>query len=312
MGAVVALLLVVAAPQALRWVAPDVCPPEREVLEAVRANLSDRTRLETTALRAEVEVTRVAQRRFRMQLTLDEGSEPQRALESPACADLGRAAALIIALAIDQRAASEVAPVEEALAPAPQPQPQPPPPAPAAAQRVELPPAPAPAHRWAVHAALGGALGSLPGAAWGVAAGGAWLWRGFELELEGRYLAPRAAMSPARPGVGGQFELLTGALSGCHTVGFEALRACVGLELGALRSVGVGVEVQRDASLWAAPFAAVVGRWAVFAHFALRAGLELGAALWRPHFVVEGVAGDVFQPAPVTGRLTCGLEALLF
>jgi hypothetical protein len=333
----------------VRWVAPTGCPDRaamaRAVVRYVGRPLADE------AVRAEGEVSQTSDERFVLALRLSdgEGQAETRALEDADCAVLSDVAALMIAMAIDPEAAAKAideraeprsaeVPAEaepeaevpaEAETPAePQPQPQPEvaatPPVPR-----ERPPEPrvcepgpsrvrerAGALRaWCVGLAARVALqwGPLPRVGPGVGADAALLWPRVRIEAGGAFFFARPARVGAAASAGGDVRLGVGHGRGCARLGRGALEVplCAGVEVGALRGIGVGIEHPRvDRLVWVGALADAGLAWAPVRRLALHARIGGVAPLVEHRFAVGGL-GVVHAPAPVGLRAALAVELRL-
>jgi hypothetical protein len=226
-----------------------------------------------------------------------------RELDARSCPELAEAAAVAIAVSIRAFADAAVASRREAGTSV-----APPSPAPTLIVNAQQPAAVQPSGAWqpAVHAALGGDIGELPGAGLGVFAGAALSRRWARLDGTIGWLPSRETAPP----LAGRFQLAFGAVDACFAPTWRnrALRACGGAELGAYWAAGVAVRRPGSATtLWRA------GRASVGALIGLGGALSLcleATAVFpfsRPQFVLDG-ASPVYQSARVAGRLAIGLE----
>lgn len=141
--------------------------------------------------------------------------------------------------------------------------------------------------------------------------GGALRGRGWRVEGLGRLWPGRLAELSTMPGSGGQFLLVAGQLRACGVPAVRRLEfpLCAGLEFGALRGAGVGLEVNRtDVRLHAAVAFSPRLSWAVHEHVALFVGPEVTAALLRPEFAVAD-AGLVHRSGAIGVRALAGVAA---
>lgn len=157
--------------------------------------------------------------------------------------------------------------------------------------------------RLAARAGGSGAAGVLPGATAGfdLAVSG---WRERNgLELSASFFAETAAR---QNGSGAAVGMWTAGLRGCRTFGFAA--ACGGGELG--RMIGRGMDVPRPrkaGALWGAASASLWLRRHLGGAAAIYAGLEGILPITRPRFTA-GEDPVVYQPEVVGGRALIGLE----
>ncbi len=247
-----------------------------------------------------------------------------RNLRAQTCRGLSDATALILALMIDPEAVAirrllPAAPDEatEGAAPVPVPAPAPTPtPTPTPASPESAPPGPsAPASR-----RLGVSLGvpfsiesgSLPELEYGVGANVALRIDSVRFELSITYWLRTAVARVAEPpGVGGTFNLVSGALFGCYQWRWHAFEfgPCAELDAGRIEANGLAVShPARAYPLWLAVGGGALGavrlddRWVIPLH------LDLLVPLDRRDFMVQNVTGAIYQTASLAERLAMGLE----
>jgi hypothetical protein len=345
-GAAVALMVSLAAAHAqageriaLRWTAPEGCPPAAAVEAEVTRLLGASSAASATPLSVDATVQEEKPGRFRVRLeTPGEGGPHVRELEAQSCAAIADAAALIIAMMIDPAAVAAApapapAPVSapaSASAPAPAPAPASAP-APAPAPASASAPAPAPASapvppRIPVPVPVRAAsrppflilpralldIGSLPGVSFAAGAAFGVLLGAYRLEAGISYWFPRSAVLSTQTASGGDIDLLAGTATACRDIPLGASRfavsPCLGFELGRLHAAAFGVQQARDgAALWAALTAG--GRFSLRAtrRFGLVLGLDAAVPFVRPSFFITGL-GDVHRPSAAVARLTAGVE----
>jgi len=273
----------------------------------------------------------------------------RRSLEGASCSVLADAAALLIAIAVDPVAVTErVAAVTWRSTPAsdvdrgvpeppPLPEPEPaaaepaeeaaepaaddpdgrfgPPPGPdATATRARRPRARRPIQaRFAARPWGGGSFGVLPSFGGTIGATAAAIIAWARVELGGGYWFGGDELLSDPAGVGGSFDLWALALRGCGTpsVGAVEFPLCAGVEMGAMRGQGTGVDRTREgSSLWAGLQLAPSVAWAPIPRLAVWASPEVVVALRRPRFHIDGL-GHVFRAGPAGLRLLAGLEVRL-
>ena len=136
----------------------------------------------------------------------------------------------------------------------------------------------------------------------------AWTPGALRLQLTGLFFPANTARLPFSRG--GTFALYAAHATGCYEVlsaDFE-IGPCLGVELGALKGTGFGINKQTPAlALWAAPSVGGAFGWRIGGYFALRLELAALFPLQRPEFVLDGVGG-VHRPAAVLGRAGLGAE----
>ncbi|HTA92354.1 MAG TPA: hypothetical protein VK745_22405, partial [Polyangiaceae bacterium] len=234
-----------ATPFELDWRAPAGCPgPERLRAEITRLIGPNAHPEGTTHVSGEVSAQDNGT--YLVQLELEQGGHPgERTLTGATCAEVSRAAALLIALAIAPDAARE-----EPEAPPPPPPPPPAPPRPPPPSRAP-PPAASVAHERTVVIALGPAaeIGLLPTLSpGGEVSLGAALDR-FSLEAYGSTYLNQAHEVDGGLGnvgsaaIGGHFSLRSFGARGCAVLapGDLSFAACVGGSVNHLAAQGYGV-----------------------------------------------------------------------
>lgn len=330
----------------LGWEAPPGCPSEQEVRARV-VRLVGEEAARAARLRARGRV-RADGQGWRLELELSgETGGGQRSLTAARCEELAEAGALVVAIAVDPRAAlagEGVVPappgeVNEGAGPSGQANEEAGPPgqvaegagppgqvegAAADAPAGELPPDDEPAPRVAgparqdrVHVGLrvaGGVMFAriLPrtGAAVNVTLSvGGRRWRA---EIGGLY-APPVAGGDAR--LGGRFQLGAVEIRGCPVLRrgrFEA-PLCLGLQVGAIRGRGTGsalMEKMTAHALWAAATLGAAVAWRPRERIALWLQADAVVALTRPQFVTA-LGVPVHASARVGGQALAGLEVRL-
>jgi hypothetical protein len=156
---------------------------------------------------------------------------------------------------------------------------------------------------WFGRAALVGAVGTTPGPAFGVEAGLGFRVRALSLEVTGR---AETTLGPQAVDLGARVEttIFTGGLALCGMV--DAFYGCAAARLGVLQGRAPDVA---DPSLGASFYSAAVlhGGYELRLPraFALRLGLEGGAALVRTSLIVDGQT--VWTAPPVLGGLEIAL-----
>jgi hypothetical protein len=238
----------------------------------------------------------------------DEQSPRVRELSGASCGEVTDAAAVAIAMAVNERPVID-APASAAEAASEPPNSQPP-------ERVvppvsTPPPAPPRSSSWfSAAAALHGVLdvGALPNLAPGVeldlSAGSS---RVQGVLVAGAFVPQQSRLAD---GKGGEFRLLIGGALGCAAQSFGRVRGsgCVGFELGQISGEGVGVQrSQLGSRLWSALRAEIGVSDAVAPGFSLVARVAAVAPLTRPEFVVDGLE-RVHRPSSVAGRALVGVE----
>jgi hypothetical protein len=282
----------------LEWHAPAECPSAADVHAKVARLLGGTVKL-PAGRTVEVQATVWPGQTWRVEV--EAGADAQRhrrTLESPSCAELAEATALIVALMIDASAvATGLRPASPATAA----------PVAASADHKTEPLS----FRLGVLGAFG--LGILPGLDAGIGGSLALVHRDWRFDLRGSYGLRReqTATAAAPPGSYGKFNY-TGAVAGvCRT--FAQVRvdlgACVDFEFGVLFAQGYNVTEGLAAKtpwLGLGPAGYLAIRAGRRISFPLRAALIV--PFTRPEFVFNHVEGSVYRVAPLSGKLSVGAE----
>jgi len=281
------------------WVGPADCDQRDQLLFQVeRALGAPLSEVETLHFEVHVERTRPdAQARLLVQTSAD-AQASERVLMAPDCSTLASTLAVAMALAV---AAADPSPAPESAGGAGGP-------GVASAATLErsapsaeeLDAARSPGAQaiaspvWRAAVWLTGDSGSLPAPGLGAAFGIELDWRRIQLRALATLWLEQHARLAARPELGGDLSLATGALLGCsNLLGMTtpALSAslCAGGELGQLSGSGTGVAVRRNGqSLWAAARVESDLYWQVpSSSLRLGAQLSLGVPFVRDDFVID-------------------------
>jgi len=325
-GIAVALMSSLALAQELdlTWTAPAECPQataaEARVQRLVGADAA-------ASVAASVSLQKLAENRWSATLALGDAT---RVLEGESCDSVADAVVVILAMAIDPKAATASPPVPAAEQPAAQalaaapagpvaapPEPAPPRSAPAAARRNERPPdaiadvAPVslPSRElapWGASLRGFGEWGMLPAPSLGGVVAVHATWGGSNLaELSALALLPRDEVVEGGTS-GGEFSWFGLQLMACRRLAPPAF-VCGGFEGGRLSGTGFGArEVRTQHTFWAAPGAELSFAPALGSSLAFEASAGLFIALRKPEFALDGV-GVVHQPGPVSGRVELGI-----
>lgn len=294
MSVAITLLLatVSAADVSLTWDAPAECAGSSTIAEEVE-HLVGRpvTFGEPAAIRATAIVR--AGWTAEVAVTSAQGTH-RRTLSAPTCAELANAMALILSLAIDDRAAAEARKVITSVDP-------------------EAPPpsvVPRPARSlgdFAVGTIIFADVGSMPSPSIGL--GFSASWRPIDLlsiGTGGAIVLGQRAIVREDPEAGGVLSLYAVRARGCFhaPVIFDALElaGCAGAELAWLSSRGFGVtNPRRDTTRWLAPLAALTATYPIAERVTLGANLDLLLPSVRPIFVLDGIA-ELHRTPAVLGR----------
>jgi hypothetical protein len=329
------------------WVAPPGCPGRAELIAGIERRRG--RPLVPGQVRVDATVTAGPEKQFTAAISLATGArEDRRTLTADRCAALVDAAALLIAVAIDEQGASPPAstdapgdgaptsgdaPVDPATrapsgevsgdaAPSGVTAPSIAGPDDAATTAVAststarpgdaTPTARPPLPRLGgfVRAQGGLALGTVPGPAGAASLALGLLWRRVRLAFQPLFVAPR---TDTRERHDLRAWLIAAAVSGCFRVGPRALEVplCGGFEGGVMRGVATGADGARGATgAWLAVLVGTGLVWRVHPKVGLWLGVEGTGAVRRPKFLLSGAAGEVelFRPLPVTLRVLLGVE----
>jgi hypothetical protein len=297
----------------LQWDAPATCPDASAVLADAVALLRDPS--PQRPLRARGEVSRL-DGGFAVALSITtDGSEGSRRMEAAGCDELARMVALVLALAIDPRAAEAEVETDPAPDPGPTPQPEPDPvPVPALEPAAEPSAAPEPGRdptptsfvaprrrplrALVIQLGAGPGFFALPAASALLTFGLAYVQPWVRAEFALQYWTPTTTQSPVNALVGGRFQLFVASLRGCFAPSFGRveLPVCAVVDAGALFGRGTG-PLQPPGTA-AAPWVGFGGGPAVI----VRLGPARRWGLWAR---VEGVGVPLrptFETTP-SGRL---------
>lgn len=324
-----------AGPPVVVWDAPASCPDGG----ALQAELARRIGDGAAARISEIRVRAAPQAGgWNLVVALvEDGLVRERSLTAESCEAAIQAAVFVVTLAIEAGRAQpsisvpppptlpdEAGPGEAAL-PSEPPVSEPPPterPGPAApAASVEDTPVPqtepaapvVPSRRRRalpqalVHAGLGLHAGLLPVGV-GLVAGTGVQWPRVHVLLGYTRFPPVAVRLPDRPDIGGDLSVHAGTLRAGPVLRIRRIELPLhaGVELGGLRAVGVGADVNfTRTTLWAAAFAGVGVGWAPGKRgiFALRVVVEVAAALRRPSLAIDAVEVGRIGPAGFRGLM---------
>lgn len=297
MSAAVALMFAVisAADVSLVWDAPAECTGSSTIAEEVEHLIGRPVTFgEPAAIRATAIVR--AGWTAEVAVTSAQGTH-RRTLSAPTCGELASAMALILSLAIDDRAAAQARRVITSVEPVVEP--------PLIGPPVAL------RGRSLGALALGASIftdvGSLPYPAIGLGASAS--WRPIE-ELSfgtgGTIFIRQRALVRSSPEAGGALSFQALRARGCfHAPPLaEALFAgCAGAELAWLTARGFGIaNPRRDTTRWLAPFAALTASYPFADRVTLGANLELLFPSVRPIFVLDGIA-ELHRTPAVLARM---------
>jgi hypothetical protein len=287
----------VASPAAVTvtWSAPATCPTQQAAVERIERMLGSFAQ-DAPHIEANLAVEHdAATWRLRLAIRNRTATLGERELMGNTCEEVLDAAAVIVALAVHEDAAARAAPIAPSVQAATSP------------IDATADSAPQRSRQWLAGAVVGGEAGALPGVGPGVGATLAFARPPLRFELAGMFWMSRRAMLASAGG--GELEMVAATLRGCRTLGGSRIAACAGLELGSIHSSGVGtMNPMTYWTSWIAPTLGVMGHWQLGRRTALVVHADLAVPARRPHFVILGVDGDVFRPAPVAGRMAIAIE----
>jgi hypothetical protein len=324
-------------PLTLQWSAPASCPAD----DAVRGEIDELLGApgETPRPRAIAALTVVElDTGYRLEVEVEvDGETSARTIEGETCADLAKAAAFIVATAIDPRlvAGSPARDQDPETVPnavpetSPEPEPEPESEPESEPEPVSSPPDPKPHASGTTDPAradpralrFGGALeagvgfGPLPAVGAVVGLQLALLGRRFRVEALAHYWTPSRATSPADPDVEAIAQAWELGARGCGVLSRAIVEVplCGGVAAGAIHAEGQGalVETARTRAAWVRALAGPAVRVRVTDRLWLGARVEGFVVLASGRFVTEPSGTEVFGPrrGGITG--TVGIELRL-
>ena len=334
----VPLLLKTAPGLDVSWTAPTGCPAQNAVSRDIQ-NLAGQPlpRLTEGRVVGRVEATPTG---YRLELDLlSSGKHEHRSIEAEDCQTLARAAALMVAVAVDPVATSTT------IAWSAQPNPGPatrsgvtassaqpdsdrkskpkPEPEPAPELTVEKAPPPGqqdgrpqlPSLSLGLGLSGGGALGLTPGRTGGLEAELAWVRPRLRLTAAGHHWFSQATAVESGASLAAAVSGAT--VRGCHAASAAAMEfpVCMLVELSALHGSGIGprVSARRGADLYVGVGASVGANWVIRPRFALRARIDVLVAVRRPGFHLNrGLEQDeAFRMYRIGVRLVLGPQLRL-
>jgi hypothetical protein len=300
----------------LSWSVPDECPSDTEVRQEVQRLLGASTASPGGRVDATARVSAV-KGGFELEIALGQDDQLRtRRLAAPHCEELGHAAALIVALAVDPSLTigegeklSEVVP-----APCPAPPATMNPTSPGPAPRCPVCPgcaAPTPDWHTAVLLAVSISYGELPQALPRVSVGAAyrtdphWL----ELVLSGAF----ASTGFRSDGRGATLWQWYATPRYCVQARFGTTRVgpCASTEVGLIKAAGFGVEQPKtQRTWWVAPGLGLQAGWRLQSGAELQVGADLLVAATRTSFKLD--SEQLFRPHLVIPALRLALVGGLF
>ena len=298
----------------LSWSAPEGCPTQETLQSAIDRYLGGAGLSLAREVRADAKVTALEDGGFRLALLVETGGGTSVAsIDAERCELLVKAAALKIAVTVDPLAVLDTVEAEPPAQPQPPPEEKEEEAAPIIEPEPEPEPEPPPSEpkvRGAIAAQGLASYGVLPNFGAGVGLSAAIVFERWRFEAAGAYWPSRSERTDLTHDIGGNFMLGTAALRGCPEPKYKKVEfpLCLGVELGAMRGEGFGVDDAAVASrLWAAALLGLGVTWAFTDHLAVGARLEAVVALARPEFSIRG-AGLLHQAGPAAPRGLVGLE----
>lgn len=301
----------------LVWDAPPNCPSEAAVQAEIRSLLAGSTRNDVS-LAVNGDALQVNEGfEVALRFTSKEGPA-SRVLTGRDCKEVAKAAALVIALAVDPGVKinpNRQSALETAGEPATE-QPAPPPPAPAASSKkfeeAAEPPPPAPSKPLPIsfEGFIGGAaeLGTVPALALGARLGASFGVGPWRATLAGDFFPAR--IHDADQNTRLRLSVATGSLLAGYAIllGDHAVTPELGVRLGNLAASAQDADAPSSAnSLLFGPAAGVRATLRAAGPLGFWLGLHGGAHLERPRLVVEN-RGVAHQPAALWGAGALGLS----
>ena len=299
--------------------AESVCPSTNEVLADIERLLGNGA----AARKSLVARARVRRSGAGWRVTISTKTEEraaERAFTAATCKEAAAAAALIMALAVDESAGTSR--VDEPPPTAVEPTPPALPPSLARAPETRPAARPtAPPARPSVSAFLGFATGRglLPETALGAELGAALGVSIVRIELAGAYSAASDAQLADQPAKGASFHRLAFMARACagSTLGAVELFACASGGLTRVDGAAFGTTRSLDgAATWGDAGGSGLALWRLTRTFALRLRVGAQVPFQRPPFVITSLTGGpaitLFRPAAATLDGTLGLEARFF
>lgn len=302
----------------LQWTAPAGCPNEDEVRGRIEALLTGPPRGEgVMTVAGTVREDPVG---FRLVLATDfDGRTEERELTADACAELGEAAAILLAFALEpEQAESEPEPeqvpepVVSESTPAAMPDEGPLSPSVVPAEPgTTPPPSEITIPRPTVHLRVGAAaeLGALRRLSGGPRLAVGLSWRRARFDLHGGYLAPRRDPSS---GPGALYQAGVVGIRGCALPSVSdriTLPVCAGAEGGTIRAATRGFEPARTRhGPWLGPLVSF-GLAARFGRVGVWTAAETVVVAYSGEFRLGG--DDRFRSLPFSARLVTGIELIV-
>jgi hypothetical protein len=138
----------------------------------------------------------------------------------------------------------------------------------------------------------------------------AWQMKALRLEVAVSAWHEQRVLLGTQPAVGGDFQLIGGALRGCFdpSEAQVTLAPCAAVEIERVGAHGYGdLSATAGSAAWVRGGAAAIGVWRLSDWIALRALLEGTAPFARPAFVADGTSAN-FRTRIVSFRGSLGFE----
>ena len=264
----------------LSWRAPEACPSHAQVEQEIAAALAHLHGGGRVGVVAEVTL-REPEPGFELRVRVShENHRGERVLPIDDCSDASRAAALLVALAIEN------------------------PPLPPAAPPPAAPPRSRPPSRWTVGLGPHLAMGISPKVSAGLGLSLAYSRSFWRLSLRGAGFA-KSHHDVAGTQLGGSFQLFTGGAFACGGYPSAPLTfyGCLGGRWDSLNGTGTGADVSSSASTQIGGLAAgVTLEWSLTRRFRLRTEVEAGYPLGGARFRIKNDPALVHEVAGLRGE----------
>ena len=292
----------------LQFSAPADCHTEESVRAQVAA-LTQQALEDAQGLAFDVRISVDAQRVWHLQLQTRSAEErvSSREIAGASCNEVSGAAAVAIAMAIQERDAQLAEAPAEPAAVSGEPTPTKPTGAPPPADEA----APAPGPSLGAAAALAVDVGLLPALGVGAQVDLSAQWSDYRVIASGAFFAPQhVRMGPAAQG--GEFGLALGVLAFCVEQRFSALGLglCPGFELGSMSAEGLGVMEPHGVSrLVYGPRLELRSGFRIAGRIGIVAHVGLVFPLRRDRFALNNASlNEVHRASAMALRLGAGVE----
>jgi hypothetical protein len=295
------------------WPAVAGCPDARSVEAQARRAIPKTAAVDTVLAKVEVSPPSLPGDPWRVQIrTRTIRGAGERTLEGDSCAEVARAAALLVALAAtrtnEPERNDELAELIPSIGPSPEPAIAP------LTRPLDLPLSPHPTQqsgpnkaegRFVVGTGAWAGAGLLPSLAWGPTLAGRYELGSWSVRLGAHAALPQDKTVGS---LGATFDALAADLALCRTlpIAFGATvttRACTGVDVGAIRARGKGAESEVAVRATVLPFVEVGVSWTPARRVHLGLDLRGGPSLVRPIFAVETAAGPSTLHEPALMRI---------